>query len=230
MKGFYNIAGVNTYIEAPCERLELNAEKFKSQSCEKETEVIITNELLKELANGKTEQLDELCYMATGSVFHRRILKFGGIMLHSSAIVYNGGGIAFCAKSGTGKSTHTQLWLKKFKDNCVILNDDKPVIKKENGSYYIYGTPWSGKTDLNLNLKVPLKAIVLLERGEVDEIEKCDKNTALKKILASTVQPKNVELLNLSLNIIDDIIKNVEIFKLKCTKNMSAVEEVLKVL
>ena len=44
------------------------------------------------------------------------------------------------------------------------------------------------------------------------------------------MQPKNVELLNLSLNIIDDIIENVEIFKLKCTKNMSAVEEVLKVL
>ena len=151
-------------------------------------------------------------------------------MLHSSAIVYNGGGIAFCAKSGTGKSTHTQLWLKKFKDDCVILNDDKPVIKKENGGYFIYGTPWSGKTDLNLNLKAPLKAIVLLERGEVDQIEECDKNTALKKILASTVQPKNVELLNLSLNLIEDIIEKVEIYSLKCTKNMSAVEEVLKVL
>lgn len=230
MKGFYNIAGINTYIEAPCERLKQNAEKFKSEINEKETDVVITKELLLELAKGKTEQLDELCYMATGSLFHRRILKFGGIMLHSSAIVYNGGGIAFCAKSGTGKSTHTQLWLQKFKDDCVILNDDKPVIKKEDGSYFIYGTPWSGKTDLNLNLKAPLKAIVLLERGKIDEIEKCDKNTALKKILASTVQPKSVELLNLSLDIISDIIENVEIFKLKCTKNMSAVEEVLKVL
>ena len=212
------------------QKIELNAEKFKSETKEKETDVVITKEFLLELSNGETEQLDELCYMATGSLFHRRILKFGGIMLHSSAIVYNGGGIAFCAKSGTGKSTHTQLWLKKFKDDCVILNDDKPVIKKENGNYYIYGTPWSGKTDLNLNLKAPLKAIVLLERGEIDEIIKCDKNTALKKILASTVQPKSVELLNLSLDIISDIIENVEIFKLKCTKNMSAVEEVLKVL
>ena len=230
MKGFYNIAGVNTYIEAPCLRLEKNAEKFKSTSEEKQAEIILTNQRLVELNGGKTDHLEELAYMASGSLFHRRIIKHGGIMLHSSAIIYNGRGLAFSAPSGTGKSTHTALWNEKFKENCAILNDDKPVIKKENGCYYIYGTPWSGKSDININAKAPLDAIVLLERGEKDEILSCDKNIALKKILEATVHPKNLELLNLSLEIIEDILKNVKIYTLKCTPKMSAVEEVLKVI
>ncbi len=230
MKGFYNIAGVNTFINTPCLRLQQNAEKFKSMDTKASAEIVLPKERLIELNGGSEEHLEEFAYVVSGSVFHREIIKHGGIMLHSSAINFNGRGIAFSAKSGTGKSTHTAFWVEKFKDNCVILNDDKPVIKKENGSYYIYGTPWSGKSDINLNAKAPLYAIVLLERGEKDEISLCDKNVALKKILESTVHPKNLELFNSMLEIIEDILKNVKIYSLKCTKNVSSVDEVLKVI
>lgn len=230
MKGFYNIAGVNTYIDMPCKRLEKNAEKYASDSQKKEAEIVLTYKIMCELCGGKLEHPEEFAYIASGSLFHRHIINFGGIMLHSSAIMYDGRGIAFSAKSGTGKSTHTALWLEKFPNNAVIINDDKPVIKKEDGKYFIYGTPWSGKTDININEKAPLEAIVLLERGEKDEISLCDKNTALKKILESTVHPKNLELFNKMLLIVNDILENVKIYSLKCTKNMSSVEEVLKVI
>ena len=34
------------------------------------------------------------------------------MLIHASCIRYNGFGYPFIAKSGTGKSTHSSLWLK----------------------------------------------------------------------------------------------------------------------
>ena len=70
---------------------------------------------------------DDWKYMLTGSDFYTSVLKFDGILLHSSCIVVDGVAYAFSADSGTGKSTHTQLWLKRFGDRAHILNDDKPA-------------------------------------------------------------------------------------------------------
>ena len=49
-------------------------------------------------------------------------------------------------KSGTGKSTHSRLWLKYIPDT-KLLNDDNPAVRiMDNNTIMIYGTPWSGKT------------------------------------------------------------------------------------
>ena len=76
---------------------------------------------------------DDWKYMLTGSDFYTSVLKFDGILLHSSCIVLDGVAYAFSADSGTGKSTHTQLWLKRFGDRAHILNDDKPCIFDAGG-------------------------------------------------------------------------------------------------
>ena len=52
-------------------------------------------------------------------------------MLHSSAVVADGKAYLFTADSGTGKSTHTQLWPRMFGDRAYILNDDKPALLDE---------------------------------------------------------------------------------------------------
>ena len=75
--------------------------------------------------------------------------------------------------SGTGKSTHTALWLKNFAPRASIINDDKPAIRIQKDGIFVYGTPWSGKTDQNKNVKVPLQGIAFLERGEENSITPC---------------------------------------------------------
>ena len=88
--------------------------------------------------------LDSCEYMCTGSMFYSQLLRHNGIMLHSSCVVVDDGAYLFTARSGTGKSTHTNLWLEKFGDRAYILNDDKPALRLENGTWFAYGTPWSG--------------------------------------------------------------------------------------
>ena len=109
-------------------------------------------------------------YMYTGEMFANRLAHLGGVVLHGSAIAFRGAGIVFSAPSGTGKSTHTRLWRERFGDEVTVLNDDKPAIRFIDGVPFLYGTPWSGKTDLNANIKVPLKAVVFLERATENAI------------------------------------------------------------
>lgn len=91
------------------------------------------------------------------------------LMVHASVIRHNGGGYMFLGRSGTGKSTHSRLWLNHI-DDAVLLNDDNPVIRVVDGEAVVYGTPWSGKTPCYKNESVPLKAIVRLSQAPYNKI------------------------------------------------------------
>ena len=93
------------------------------------------------------------------------------LMVHASVISYDGGGYMFLGKSGTGKSTHSRMWLQKI-EGCTLLNDDNPVIRIVDGKAYVYGTPWSGKTPCYKNMSVPLKAVVRLSQAPCNKIER----------------------------------------------------------
>ena len=167
--------------------------------------------------------LEDCEYIWYGSEFYEFLPLMDGMLLHSSAVVYNDEGFLFSAPSGTGKSTHTQLWLKRFK-GAYILNDDKPAIKLTDKGVYIYGTPFSGKTDLNVNRKVPLKGICMLERGEENHIERASTEEALFGILNQTIRPENEDRMDKLLTVLDKIIKNVPVYKLTCNMELEAAE------
>jgi hypothetical protein len=93
------------------------------------------------------------------------------LMIHASVIAYEGAGYVFLGKSGTGKSTHSRMWLESV-EGAWLLNDDNPVIRVVDGEAYIYGTPWSGKTPCYKNEVLPLKGIVRLSQAPYNKIER----------------------------------------------------------
>lgn len=120
-----------------------------------------------------TLTLTDFEYMLTGLVFSDRLTYLDGMVLHGSALALDGNGVIFSAPSGTGKSTHAALWRALYGDRVVMLNDDKPAIRfNDLHQPIVYGTPWSGKTDLNSNASAPLRGIVFLQRGEVNDIRR----------------------------------------------------------
>jgi len=98
-----------------------------------------------------------------------RTTPYETLMVHASVIRHAEGGYMFLGRSGTGKSTHSRLWLSNI-DDAVLLNDDNPVIRLVDGEPYIYGTPWSGKTPCYKNESVPLKAVVRLSQAPFNRI------------------------------------------------------------
>ena len=92
-------------------------------------------------------------------------------LFHSSVIGYRGCGYMFLGKSGTGKSTHSSLWLK-YIEGTELLNDDNPVVRFIDGKPWVFGSPWSGKTPCYRNVKAPVGAIVRLSQAPYNKIRR----------------------------------------------------------
>lgn len=167
--------------------------------------------------------MDDCEYLCTGGSFYRQLLPFNGMMLHSSAVMMDGYAYLFSAPCGTGKSTHTTMWREAFGyDRVLMLNDDKPALRLENGRWYAYGTPWSGKTAQNINTRVPLGGICVLTRGETNEITPFGGMQAALAIMEQTARPGGLEGRGLMLELVDKLLCSVPVWKLKCTPTTDA--------
>ena len=159
-------------------------------------------------------------YMGTGTWFARKLLDHDGFQLHASAVVLDGKAYLFSAPCGTGKSTHTEKWVRLF--GAEYLNDDKPALRLINGEWIAYGTPWSGKHDISSPIGAPLGAVVFLKRGEENHIRRLEPAEAVPLLLAqvSRVHPRAQaeRLLELS----DRILRAVPVWELSCRNDDEA--------
>ena len=92
-------------------------------------------------------------------------------LFHSSVVSLKGKAYMFLGKSGTGKSTHSQLWLKHI-EGTELVNDDNPVVRMIDGEARVYGSPWSGKTPCYRNVDYPIGGIVKLKQAPYNEIRR----------------------------------------------------------
>ncbi len=159
-------------------------------------------------------------YIKTGNAFYRALLAKGGMLLHSSAVVVDGKAYLFSAPSGTGKSTHTALWLKKFGDKAFIINDDKPALFVKDGVFCVSGTPWSGKTSQNVNVTVPIGAIAFLHRSADNVVERISALRALPLLLDQTIRPKSEA--DKLFDFADRLLSEVPVYSLGCNMDIQA--------
>ena len=103
-------------------------------------------------------------------LFAFRTAPLGTLELHASMIGNSGKAFLFLARSGTGKSTHSSLWLK-YIPGSELMNDDNPVVRiRPDGRVIAYGTPWSGKTPCYKNIEAPVGAFVRIKRSPENKI------------------------------------------------------------
>lgn len=166
---------------------------------------------------------DGLCYMESGVNFYGNLLRFQGMMLHASAVAFDGRAYLFSAPSGTGKSTHTKLWQAVFGDAAQVFNDDKPALRHLDGVWYAYGTPWSGKYGINQNKKLPLGGICYLKRGSENKIRHLSPQEAMKRIVSQTMHRfASVQNLDLMLQHVDLLVRKIPVYELECLPNEDA--------
>ncbi|MBO4670688.1 MAG: hypothetical protein J5640_02450 [Bacteroidales bacterium] len=95
---------------------------------------------------------------------------FGTLEMHASMTGNSGKAYLFLAKSGTGKSTHSSLWLKHI-PGSELMNDDNPIVRAwPDGRVIAYGSPWSGKTPCYRNVEAPVGAFVRIRRSPENKI------------------------------------------------------------
>ena len=219
MVRYYSIAGLTVQMDTFGRTLE-QAEPYL---CEKAEPQIVINADWQGLQSRQPHlSKDDAEYISTGQFFYNTLLRHSGFLLHSSAVVVDGKAYLFSAASGTGKSTHTQLWLDTFGDRAYMLNDDKPAIRYEDGAWYAYGTPWSGKYDISTNARVPLAGICFLKRGEVNEIKPFTGSAAAFAFLEQTIRPANAAIRVKLMDLVEQLVKDVPFWQLSCNMEKEA--------
>ena len=144
------------------------------------------------------------------------------LLFHGSVVAVDGAAYLFTAKSGTGKSTHTRLWREVFGDRAVMVNDDKPFLRITPEGVLACGSPWNGKHRLGANVDVPLRAICVLTRGEVNEIQPLSAGDALSMLMQQSNRPLQPRLMPKYLELIDALTKQVAFYQLACNMDPQA--------
>ncbi len=161
-------------------------------------------------------------YMLYGSAFYNELTAHNGMLLHASGVVVDGVAYLFSAPCGTGKSTHTSLWLKIFGDKAFIINDDKPAIRIIDGVAYIYGTPFSGKHDISKNVRARLGGICFISQSPDNEISVMDSGSVIVAVMEQTIRNLSMENTDKMLSVLDEVLNSVKVWSLKCNMDPSA--------
>lgn len=150
--------------------------------------------------------------------------KHKTLKIHASVIEKNGKALLFLGESGTGKSTHSRLWLEHV-PGCSLLNDDEPVVRVlEDGSVRVYGTPWSGKTPCYRNISAEVVAFVHLYQSPANKLSKLNSFEALSSLYTSTsVLRCDGENKALLFDTIADILQKTPVYRLDCLPDKEAV-------
>ncbi|MGP1435856.1 MAG: hypothetical protein ACTTKN_04390 [Phocaeicola sp.] len=145
------------------------------------------------------------------------------LLQHASVIKRKGKGYLFLGKSGTGKSTHSRLWLK-YIDDTELLNDDNPAIGiSKDGKVKVWGTPWSGKTPCYKNDSVEIGGFVRLWQAPKNNITPLDTLQAYATLLPTVSGMKWDKQMADGMNeTLNELATHVPVFSLECLPDEAA--------
>ena len=181
------------------------------------------------LVEDKTESLGQAAFeylsrICIYSMIDSSVLSFHGVLME-----FNGKGIIISAPSETGKTTHARLW--RDEKNALIINGDNACCYKENGVWKGFGIPWSGTSGEQINRQVPIVAAVVLERAEGNKAYRISEYDAFCKLHSLLQYPSwDVSKTEKTVDLCNDFLKDVPVFKLECRPDADAVEALFKAL
>lgn len=222
----YSICGFKVEYEPRYNRLRERSEKYRAtdQFGEVDFSIVITDDDINAHIAKYPMEPDLAEYVVAGIKFYNEVLSRGAFFLHSAAMAVDGVGYVFTGPCGAGKSTHAGLWRKYFGDKVISVNDDKPAVRFFDGVPYICGTPFSGKFDINANVRVPLCGISILSKAENNSIKRVSTAEALSVLLEQTLRPDNPQKMMQLITMMDNLLCTVPVYRLNCNISTEAVE------
>lgn len=149
---------------------------------------------------------------------------FDGFLLHAAVIAVDGAGFAFAAPSGVGKSTHIRLWQEVYGDRVTIVNGDKPIVRRVDGVWRAYGTPWCGKENWQTNRCVPVNAVCFLQRSKTDAIRRMPLDEAIPQLFEQLLPLTEDAQAAQTFALLEDFVAAVPFYQLGCTPTVAAVQ------
>lgn len=143
------------------------------------------------------------------------------LVIHSASLLYQNQAWLFSGCSGTGKSTHTNLWHSEF--GSQLLNGDLNMIGMHNGIPIVYGLPWCGTSEIFTVKDYPLGGIVFLKQSTQNHVAIPSSDQKALLLLQRLISPSWTRELNeKNLRLAEQISGKTKIFTLACTKEPQA--------
>lgn len=111
--------------------------------------------------------------------------QHGGLLLHASAVRYEGRGYLFAGRSGAGKTTVARL----LADRAEVLSDELVAVRRMPAGWQVFGTPfWGDFARAGVNLSAPLHTVCLLHQAKQHRLEPLPRRDALSALLRCSLQ------------------------------------------
>ena len=142
-------------------------------------------------------------------------------VLHSVSILYQGKAWLFSGSSGTGKSTHADLWMNQYQ--TPVLNGDLNILGIKDGMPCVYGLPWCGTSEIYTTTTYPLGGIVFLKQAPFNRVDFLSLDEQALCLVQRMISPTwTKDLVLKSLAFAEKLAPLTRIFRLNCTKDPEA--------
>lgn len=150
-------------------------------------------------------------------------LPLGAVPVHSSVVVCDGRAVMCLGESGTGKSTHTRLWLQHI-PGTHLLNDDSPIVRFADGEVLVYGSPWSGKTHCYRPEQYPIAGLLRLEQRPANTIRRLGSVEAFAALQPSCPPSlaRDERCMDLLVQFISNVLQHVPAYRMGCLPDADA--------
>lgn len=146
------------------------------------------------------------------------------VLVHASVIKHDDKGYLFLGKSGTGKSTHSSLWLKHI-EGSELLNDDNPVVRVDGEGAVVFGSPWSGKTPCYKNESARIGAFVQIKQEPENHVLRNTPLHAFAILLPSMSAMKwDKRIYGCICDSVGRLVEKVPLYTLGCRPDQEAAE------
>ena len=122
----------------------------------------------------------EVCFLT-------RLAREGGLLLHAAGLASQQKGLVFTGPSGSGKSTIAHMFADR---QARVLSDERIVLRCQNGSIFIYGSPWVGSGDYAVNSSAPLTSLYMIKHAQDrHHLTSLPPSTAVSQLLQQSFLP-----------------------------------------
>ena len=165
-------------------------------------------------------------FSGTAGIFNRigmetLLLQNRGLLLHSSLVKYGENAIIFSGPSGVGKSTQADIWREYL--GAEVLNGDRAALRKENGVWNAYGSPYAGTSEIYKNDFAPLKAVVILRQARENRFTRLTDGEAFRYIYPEiSIHHWQKEFVSKATDICLEMLADIPVYMLECLPEKDA--------
>ena len=133
-------------------------------------------------------------YSAFAAVASQELLDFRRCVIHAAAIRWRDQAYLIAAPSGVGKSTQVKTLQTLYPGEFTVISGDRPVLElREDGSVIAHPSPWNGKEGWCGAGAASVAAVILLERGAENKLQRLSVRQAAAPVFAALLQTADSE-------------------------------------